>query len=83
MKNILFIFIFTLIFSSFLYSNNSIEKYNNPDDTLKYIFIAHTYLSKTTVDYRLEELDFKEYDNTWLGGDILGKHLANTTPFFI
>lgn len=42
------------------------------NDTLKYIFIGHCYQPETDgskVDYRLETMDFSDYDGIWLGGD--------------
>ena len=62
MKNLLLIF---LVFGNFLaFSQN---------DTLKYIFIGHSYQPKTDgdkVDYRLEKIDFSSYSGIWLGGDV-------------
>ena len=41
-------------------------------EELKYIFLGHTYDYKGSpfVDPRLEKIDFEEFDEIWLGGDI-------------
>lgn len=45
------------------------------DDTLRYIFLGHTYRYNNPgpwyrVDPRVEDLDFTKYSRIWLGGDI-------------
>lgn len=45
----------------------------------EYIFLAHTYQSKTRIDDRLVEMDLSIYDQIWLGGDICVQSTAETT----
>lgn len=51
-----------------------------PDDFQRdYLFLAHTYQSKTRIDDRLVAMDLSIYDQIWLGGDICGQSTAETT----
>lgn len=48
------------------------------NDTLKYIFLGHTYEYNTDgskVDERIKNLDIREYDGVWLGGDVCSESL--------
>jgi hypothetical protein len=51
------------------------KKTINTSDDLNYIFLGHTYdyLGTPFVDPRLEQVDFNEFDEIWLGGDITGE----------
>lgn len=52
---------------SFSFSISGIAQENN---VFRYLFIAHTYLNDSLLDYRLEQLEKSSYDNIWHGGDI-------------
>ena len=45
---------------------------NSAEIERKFIFLGHTYEwgDSTRIDKRLEQLDFSNYDQIWLGGDI-------------
>ena len=60
-----------------LFLSNSIFAQN---DTLKYIFLGHTYQYYTAgnkVDERFKNIDLSNYDGVWLGGDICSESLMN------
>jgi hypothetical protein len=69
MMNKLSCYLFFLLCLSF---ENSI--FSQPDDTLTYVFFAHTYQGGEPdgkkVDFRLEAMDMSQFDRIWLGGDI-------------
>ena len=47
-------------------------------DTLKYIFLGHTYQFNTAgdkVDNRFKNIDLSAYDGVWLGGDVCSESL--------
>jgi hypothetical protein len=53
---------------------------NAQKDTLKYIFLGHTYQFYTAgdkVDERFKNLDLSEYDGVWHGGDLCSESLMN------
>ncbi len=51
----------------------------NPENVINsYIFMGHTYASNIAVDERIESLNFDQYEQIWLGGDIC----AETTDDF-
>lgn len=41
-------------------------------DTIRYIFMGHCYQlgAGSNVDYRLEQLDYSNFEGVWLGGDV-------------
>ena len=41
--------------------------------TLTYVFLGHIYESSSTMDPRVEQLNFDLFDQIWLGGDIYGE----------
>jgi len=58
-----------------LFCNSSLY---GQSDTLKYIFMGHTYGyhdPNHLLDSRIDLLDFDEYDGIWLGGDISSEAL--------
>jgi hypothetical protein len=51
-------------------------------DTLKYIFLGHTYQYYTAgdkVDNRFKNIQLSEYDGVWHGGDLCSESLMNFT----
>ncbi|MCF6331694.1 MAG: hypothetical protein L3J11_00305 [Draconibacterium sp.] len=51
-------------------------------DTLKYLFVGHTYQWHTAgdkLDERLEKMDLSGYDGIWLGGDVCSEALLEYT----
>ncbi len=66
--------IILFIFLSFL----GLVKISAQDDTLKYIFLGHTYQYYTPgykVDARILNIDVQSYDGIWLGGDVCSESL--------
>ncbi len=66
--------IILFIFLSFL----GLVKASAQDDTLKYIFLGHTYQYYTPgykVDARILNIDVQSYDGIWLGGDVCSESL--------
>jgi len=63
-----FTFLFFLLLFSSCVPNSSQQR------TYKYFFAGHTYQwgapNWGRMDYRLEKIPFKEYDELWLGGDL-------------
>ena len=61
-------------FFAFLFLFSSCEKPSSQQNTYKYFFAGHTYQwgapNWARMDYRLEKIPFKEYDQLWLGGDL-------------
>lgn len=83
MKYLFVLGVCATIFFASGFRNSSIRswqesKFDNSkkeDDTLKYIFLGHTYRYNIQgilcrVDPRVENLDFTQYSRIWLGGDI-------------
>ena len=71
MKNITFLFVIAFLITGInnTFSQNNLHK----SETLKYIFMGHTYQlggGGTRVDERIEQLDLSVYEGIWLGGDI-------------
>jgi hypothetical protein len=56
--------VFVLILFVLIFSNNYAH------DTLRYLFLAHTYRGPYLVDTRIENLDKSDFEYIWLGGDI-------------
>ena len=75
-----FCFLLVLLFSSG-------EKPSSQQNTYKYFFAGHTYQwgapNWARMDYRLEKIPFKEYDQLWLGGDLCENvpHHPNTIHY--
>lgn len=47
-------------------------------DTLKYIFLGHTYeyhIAPNRLDPRIYRLDYNDFDGVWLGGDVCSESL--------
>ena len=71
MKNITFLFVIVFMITGInnTFSQDQIHK----NETLKYIFMGHTYQlggGGIRVDERIEQLDLSVYEGIWLGGDI-------------
>lgn len=49
---------------------SSLSYYLLRDQELTYIFLAHTYQGKYRIDDRLAAMDFSDYNQIWLGGDL-------------
>ncbi len=67
------VFMFVLLLSGFFRAFSQ-------EDTLKYIFLGHTYEYFTpgyTVDPRIFNIDIQSYDGIWLGGDVCSESLMN------
>lgn len=56
--------VFVLILFVLVFSNNYAQ------NTLKYLFLGHTYRGPYLVDTRVENLDKSDFEYLWLGGDI-------------
>jgi hypothetical protein len=80
MKYLVFIGLLGLIYFSSSFSNSILMQSNfdsvkKGDDTLKYIFLGHTYDYQNPgpwhrLDPRIQDLDLTRYHRIWLGGDI-------------
>lgn len=81
MKYLFFIGVLATIFFGSGFRNeacrgdDNLEIAKKADDTLRYIFLGHTYRYNNPgpwyrVDPRVEDLDFTKYSRIWLGGDI-------------
>jgi len=76
---LIFLFCHSLFFSC---KNSTHQK-----DTYKYFFTGHAYQwgapNWARLDYRLEKIPFKEYDQLWLGGDLCERvpHHPNTIQY--
>ena len=56
------------------------NKISNQNDTLTYLFMGHIYQwgsGGNRVDYRVESIDFNQFDGIWLGGDICSETSLN------
>ncbi len=72
MKKII-IFLFVIVFMITGINNTFSQDQIYKNETLKYIFMGHTYQfgsGGTRVDERIEQLDLSVYEGIWLGGDI-------------
>jgi len=76
------------IFGVFSFNYNGSIKISPPSeekaegDTLRYIFLGHTYRWGSTppnykVDLRVEGLNYANFDRIWLGGDILSEAMLH------
>lgn len=96
MKYLLFIGVLAMIFfgSGFRSEDRRIENRLDDellsakkiDDTLRYIFLGHTYRynhpgPNYTVDSRIEKFDFTDYSRIWLGGDVLSEASLSRSNF--
>ncbi len=66
-------FVFLLLMS-LIYSCYPKHLRNSPKNVKQYIFLGHIYdwnaKSGNRVDPRIEKIDFKQFDQIWLGGDL-------------
>ena len=71
----------------FIFLFFSCKKNTHQQDTYKYFFTGHAYQwgapDWARMDYRLEKISFKEYDQLWLGGDLCERvpHHPNTINY--
>lgn len=80
------VLVFIIVGSLFSFTaNNTVisSATNKADgDTLRYIFLGHTYRWGSVppnykVDLRVEGLNYSNFDRIWLGGDILSEAMLN------